>query len=879
MVLANSTIVSLFLSTGITSSFLQPVAQKLADLLENKIVRIQETGDKLRKLERTLLKIQSLIDQVEDKQYISNTSRLLIEDFKGVVLDSDDLFDKIHLQLYLHNDESDLDSATKAEVSTKVDHVDKLFKDIEVYFISEIAKPRPPQTLAIPYSSSFLDQSSVIGLVKEKAEIVKLLLADGYRNKENISVIPIVGMGGIGKTTLAQLVYNDPKVIEKFDQRMWWVCVSLEYDLIKITKLILESAKNKVCKLSNLDSIKRQMKEVMLKGKFLLVLDDMWNESPSDWVALKFLFSFAAPGSRVLVTTRSKTVSSIVTTIDDLRCFSPTPLSENDCWEVIKKSLKTKVDYREDLEAIGLELAKKCKGFPLAAKVIADALHVKSTEVEWNALLKCDLWDLPEDKNRVYQVLKLSYDDLPAYLKRCFVYYSIIPQSEKVKVEDLIQIWSAEGFIQAQGARRIEDIGREYLDKLCSRSLLHISSNNDVEMHDFIHDLARLISTNLCLRLEDTMSAKPTSFLSQNVRHLSLLCKSGQSDVSAAKLEESYRYKKLRTFMLFSHVSQVPTNLSLLQIFQKLFEKFKWLRVLNLTGSGIRKLSGLIDKLKHLRYLDLSDTAITNLPEDIVNLYALETLKLNNCTELKKWPLNFEKLVKLRHLHFERQGQMSSMPKDLGKLTSLETLHTFTVGSEEGYQIGELQNMKCLRGSINIKALEKVADSQEAEAAKLQDKQYLDKLELHWDVTRRLTDETKLHDEGVIEGLKPPARLKELKVKGYHGSRLPDWICNPLSVNAPSRQIEKLVLGSCPELVNLPSIDHLTSLKELEIYCCDKLVSLPGLPSSLKRLNISESGISKQQCEEGGSERKNVQSIPEVEIDYQLIPTAPFPML
>lgn len=161
-------------------------------------------------------------------------------------------------------------------------------------------------------------------------------------------------------------------------------------------------------------------------------------------------------------------------------------------------------------------------------------------------------------------------------------------------------MWAMKNFIHTQGRRWIEDIGREYLDELCSRSLLQILSNNEVEMHDFFHNLAMSVSTNLCLALEDTMSAKSSSFLSQNARHLSLLCQSIQSDVSAAKLEESYRYQKLRTFMLFFHVNPLPRTFFELKIFAELFEKFEWLRILNLSGSGIHKLSDSIENFKYL---------------------------------------------------------------------------------------------------------------------------------------------------------------------------------------------------------------------------------------------------------------------------------------
>ncbi|PRQ22889.1 putative P-loop containing nucleoside triphosphate hydrolase, leucine-rich repeat domain, L [Rosa chinensis] len=862
---------------GFISSALQPPFQKLANYIFSRIERTKDTGDKLRKLERTLLKIQSLIDQLEGKHSTSKACRLLIEDFKGVLLDSDDFLNEICHQLP-KDGPSSLGILTRDKVGLTVKDVTDFFNELEGYFISEVTKPGPPQ---VPRgSSSFIDPSSVIGLEEKKKNIKLLLAADD----KNTTVISIVGMAGIGKTTLVQLVCNDPEVIGWFNERIWWVCVSWEYDLIQITKSILEAATSSVCTLSNLDSIIRQLKKVMMeRGRFLLVLDDMWNESLSHWRELKLLFSSAAPGSRVLVTTQRKTVSSIVTTDGDLGCFPLTTLTKEDCWEIIKKNLKTEVHNREDLKAIGLELAEKCKGLPLAAKVIGDALHLKSEEVEWDALLKCPPWDwrhLPEGENQVYRVLKPSYVHLPAYLTRCFVYFSIIPQSQKVKVEDLIQIWAAEGFTGAQGARRIEDIGMEYLKELCSRSFIQILSG-EIKMNDFIHDLATSVSTNLCLRLEDTMSARSTSFLSQNVRYLSLLCQSDESDVCTAKLKELYRYQKLRTFMFFSHVNQLATNLSMSDIFQKFFEIFKWLRVLKLTGSRIHKLSGPIGKLKRLRYLDLSDTKIAKLPQEIVNLLALETLRLQKCTELKEWPKNFEKLVKLRHLHFDRQCQMCSMPKNFGKLTSLENLTTVEVESEKGYGIEELQNMNCLRGSIEIKNLENVLDAKNAEDAMLGKKQYLHRVKLQWDETRDQILEKNLFHQRVMSGLEPHYRLKELEVKGYCGSILSNWIDNPPSANAPTRQIEKLVLSSCPQLRKLSSICHLTSLKTLEILDCPKLNSLPerGLPSSLVTLNISESGISRRQCEDGGSMRETVRFILDVHINGHKIPTERLPRL
>ncbi|XP_024164110.1 putative disease resistance protein RGA3 [Rosa chinensis] len=259
-----------------------------------------------------------------------------------------------------------------------------------------------------------------------------------------------------------------------------WVHVSKDYDVVKIMKSMLECATRKVCKLSHEDVIRNQF-EVVLNKKFLLVLDDVWNEAPHDWDDFKLLFRLAHPGSRVIVTTRSTTVSSIVTSNGDILCLDI--LSHDHCWGIIKHGLRTNVEQRPDLKEIGVKLAEKCKGVPLVAKVIGDYLHIKSDQREWDSLLNCDLLNLAADDNNLYNVLKLSYDHLPADLKRCFTYCSVIPHCQRVKVQDLIQMWAAQGFIQAQGARRIDEIGMEYLLEKLKRNIaaiiLYIKSHRE----------------------------------------------------------------------------------------------------------------------------------------------------------------------------------------------------------------------------------------------------------------------------------------------------------------------------------------------------------------------------------------------------------------
>ncbi|KAM5548586.1 hypothetical protein ABKV19_000148 [Rosa sericea] len=845
-------VATLVLSTGISSSVLQPVAERIIALILLKYGKVCDYEDKLLKLEAKMLKLQCMVDDLENKP-VSRCCGILVEKMRHTLLNVDDLFTYIEARVGASDY---IEAKLKEQVTDMLDTLNYWCQEIEPLFVSERAKLSSSQTLRITGSCSFIDESKVIGREDEKEKVITWLFES--QKEDDVDVISLVGMPGIGKTTVAQFVYNDPLVVSKFVLRMW-VHVSKDYDVVKIMKLMLECATNKVCKLSHQDAIRNQVKLVLNK-KFLLVLDDVCNEALYDWDGFKLLFRFAHPGSRVIITTRSKTVSSIVTSNDHESCLDI--LSDDHCWGIIKHSLRINVEQRQDLKEIGVKLAENCKGVPLVAKVIGDYLCTKSDKREWDNLLNCDILNLD---NNLYDVLKLSYDHLPADLKPCFTYCSVIPQCHRVKEEDLIQMWAAQGFIRAQGARRIEDIGKEYFNELRSRYLLQKSSTGEVELHDFIHDLARLVSTGFCFCLDDM-----SRFLnvSSNVRHLCLLYQLDKPEVLVDLLKKCCTLTKLRTLKLVFHSVRPLSDLLESEHFGKLFRSFQLLRVLDLSGSGISKLSNLVGNNTNLHYLNLSGTLIKHLPDSICNLIGLETLKLLDGPSIRQWPSNFEKLIKLRHLDYPRQGNLN-MPRALGKLTRLETLHTFVVKSEEGYEIGELEDMNCLCGSILIRGLENVTDLKKAEAAMLENKKFLDKLELQWDQQRVPTDQTMHDDQEVLRGLKPHSRLTELEIKGYHGVSLPDWLGNA------SCKLEKLVVNSCEKLDSLPSLHYLTSLKKLEIQGCPNLKSLPrsGLSSSLENLSISESGIEKQWCEQGGSEWEKIKSISTVEIDGQRIPT------
>ncbi|XP_004300918.1 PREDICTED: putative disease resistance RPP13-like protein 1 [Fragaria vesca subsp. vesca] len=808
-------IASLVLSTGITSAVLQIVIDRVTKSVEQKKHLFNAVDDNLRKLKRTLMNLRARVDDLEKKHCIINEAADdLLQDLQTCFLDAEDLLDKIGLGLerltclgvevntwsQVH-DLIPFYSSIPSEITDMQLKLAGLVTELERFSTAEISQ------FTIPNSTSLVDECCVFGRDKDKYKMKDMVLS--VHEVANVSVIPIVGMGGIGKTTLAQLVYNDADVHKKFDLKMW-VSVSSDYGLFMITKSILESATGgRVSQLSSLDSVQVELQKTLKGKRFLLVLDGICNENLSYWDRFKLSFGAAKKGSKIMMTTRSEISASIVAST----FYRLDPLCDKACWEIIKQ--RGNLDGQTDLEANGLAISKKCKGHPWVAKVIGSSLH--SGEMEWDALLKNEFWELQEHKTQIYPGLKLlSYDDMPSYLKRCFSYCSIFPRDHVVEMDDLVQLWAAEGFIRSQGTTEIEDVGRQYFEDLHSRSVFSqvpgVSGDQQrYKMHELIHDLARFVSTNLCFCMEDNMPCLAP--ISLNARYASLLYENAQ----LSTLKAFYKYKKLRTFTFLPKVPSIPRPgmllphypSNLLEVPHELFERLGCLRVLNLSRSAISKLPESIGNLIHLRYLNLSHTHIELLPKPLTTICGLETLKLKSCPKLLHLPENLKDLIKLRHLDFDRHRQLSSMPRDIGKLTSLETLHAFRVGKEKGYQIEELKDMRCLRGSISITNLENVADSYQAEAAMLHNKQYLDRLELEWNGIRGQMQPVQ---QEVLTGLEPHAGLKKLRVAGYCGLLFPKWI-----ESSAFSKLESIDLENCPFCGLLPALGQLPALKELFI--------------------------------------------------------------
>ncbi|XP_026390765.1 putative disease resistance protein RGA3 isoform X2 [Papaver somniferum] len=190
---------------------------------------------------------------------------------------------------------------------------------------------------------SFMGDYKIVGREKDTSRIVEMLLmtnpsspslSGNSGSPENVSVVSVVGMGGVGKTTLAQLVYKEQSIERSFEPRAW-VCISDDFDIFLILKMILESITGRKCDdFSNVNVLVKKVQNQISGNKYLLVLDDLWNENAEDWEKLRSILSVGAQGSKILVTTRKETVASIVR--GTISPYNLTTLGKQECWLIVK---------------------------------------------------------------------------------------------------------------------------------------------------------------------------------------------------------------------------------------------------------------------------------------------------------------------------------------------------------------------------------------------------------------------------------------------------------------------------------------------------------------------------------------------------------------
>lgn len=547
-----------------------------------------------------------------------------------------------------------------------------------------------------------VEEDNVVGF-EDEAEKVANLLSGG---SDDLEVISIVGMPGLGKTTLAKMIYRDPNIEYEFYKRAW-VYVSQDYSRKEVFLTILSHfvQLNDTMYKMNDENLAKELVKLLEKSKYLIVMDDVWTKEA--WNDLQAAFPKNNKRSRILITSRIKKVAKHANPNAEPHNLRFLTLDES--WKLLQLKALGSENCPEVLVRHGKKIAKECSGLPLAIVVIGGVLLEKGTD-GWERVAKSvDAYIAMDEAKRMDSFIELSYNHLPYHLKACFIYLGMFPEDYEIPVWKLVRLWIAEGFIQQKEGMSLEDIAEEYLEDLVNRNLVMVGklrSNGKLKTCR-IHDMLR----EFCKK-----EAAEENFF-QEIRHF-------DQGTYATSYPASERYRRLsihsrvsnyisskpvgprvRSFLCFSpeetilpaeHISSIPGA-------------FKLLRVLESRSISFTRFPTDLTQLVHLRYIVLSCN-FKILPAAISSLWNIQSLVVETSSRTLEIKADVWKMIQLRHL---KTNASTSLPRPLSKsrkskdevlmIGNLQTLSTISPESCTEDLFARAPNLKVLgiRGQLS----------------------------------------------------------------------------------------------------------------------------------------------------------------------------------
>ncbi|KOM45406.1 hypothetical protein LR48_Vigan06g071200 [Vigna angularis] len=788
------------------------VIQNLQSFGQDQLATFWGVHQQTQKLSSNLTAIRAVLRDAERKQITSHA----VKDWLQKLTDAAYVLDDILDQCSIHSTKVNFDDAHTSclsrlhpndilfrfNIGKRMKDITRRFHDIHEERSMFNLEPGVTEVQTIHdnwrQTSSDITEPVIYGRDQDREQIVKFLLEDAS-NSEELSIFPIVGMGGLGKTTLAKKVFNDHRVCKHFELTAW-VCVSDDFNTMTILQSIIECITGQNPNINSLEAMRKKVEDVLHGKRYLLVLDDVWNEDPEKWEQLKgkLQCARAAKGATILVTSRLEEVASTMQTHPAYRLKE---LPGDESWSLFKyHAFGPNREEKEELVAIGKEIVRNCIGLPLAIKTLGSLLRDQSEVRQWIYVKESS--SKTNEENSIMRALKLSYSNLELSLRRCFSFCAIFPKDFEIDKEELIHLWMANGFIESERNVEVEDVGNKVWNKLYSRSFFQEAKCDEFgmvksfKMHDLFHDLAQSIMGEECAAFVEGRLTP----LSSRVHYSTLLSSDVSSNVSFRGFKHAFKkVESLRTFLdlrssfVLGNVAPVPSNHSLRAL---------------CTSSSL--LSPLKD-LTHLRYLSLNCHYKANLNNLICQMRKLQILKLQNCRRLLGLPKDMTQLQDLRHIVMDDcVSGVETLPK-ISKLRHLRTLSVFVVGSKPGCGLAELHSLN-LGDRLIIRGLENVPNEWDAEQANLIGKKDLHILHLSWDGNANPKG-SDVSVERVLEALEPPSTLKCFGMNGYKGRQLPSWMRSSLVL----RDLVKVKLSDCDNCEELPPLGKLPHLKRLEV--------------------------------------------------------------
>ncbi|CAL4989028.1 unnamed protein product [Urochloa decumbens] len=655
------------MEAALASGLLEVVGNKLSSLISSEFSDILGVNKDLSKLQDIHGEVTSWLSLVRDKAIESDPSLRWMMKLRNLANEIYDLLDEVYLEDEERRIDNNLDFP-QLRLLTFQDRVAHKVEEIKVTFdviakqridantimlnlqVDEVVQSKNKETKAQSLSS-FVEESKIPSREHLKSEIVSKLVESN--EGEDGHIVSIIGLGGSGKTTLAQQICHDDKIKGHFKDMILWVHISQEFCMDKLICKLFEAITGRksdvhahqhmLCTISNKLSGKR----------FLLVMDDAWHEDRHDWEKFMVLLNGGASGTKILVTTRNQNVAKAV---ESWLEFKLPFLAEGESWSFF---LKSSGWVEKDLDScfiqVGKDIVKKCGGLPLAIKTLGSILRERSGINSWRAIRDGNLWDEETMQCQVFSSLKLSYIYLKDHLKECFTFCSIFPKGYKIDKDCLVEQWMAHGFIKLKKEELAEDIGNEYFDALMKVGFLQSpierrpQKSVACKMYELIHDLTRYI-------LQNEVVTSPPADCSRKCRYLSL--------TTCYDNVERGLFDKVRA------VCVSGCNPS----FDHLVDKSCYIRSVVLDYAIDTVFPLFILKLGHLRYLEIHRVRCTELPEAISGFWNLQTLELNCITDLESLPESIGSCQNLQSLKINYCKKLREIPSSVGRMENLRVL-------------------------------------------------------------------------------------------------------------------------------------------------------------------------------------------------------------
>ncbi|XP_074313178.1 disease resistance protein RGA2-like [Silene latifolia] len=772
------------------------------------------SSDRLEKLKGSVTTVKSLLLDAANKDELSETVRDYINKLKDVVYDADDLFD----ELVTRAERKDFDDDNifekvcqlflSIETSVKVRELrlklDDIADDHAKFGLGISTTPhrrvRPIETC------SHVSASDVVGRNDDANKVIGMLLDSGIC----AYFLAIVGIGGMGKTTLAKLVFRDEKITAEFPIRLW-VCVSDQdgatLDVKQILLKILESLECRFDSSSSVDILHREYQRNLQGKKFLIVLDDIWSEKIVELDNLKKRLKIDGSKGRIIATTRSKETARIIGNgTHELKGLS----DEHSRVLFEMKAFGDNGEKPAELVEIGEKIVKKSSNVPLSIMVIGTLLYGQPVD-KWHTFLMSGFNRFSKGMDEIMSTLKISYDNLDPSLRSCFAYCAIFPKDFVIRKELIINLWDAQGYIVPfDEGQSIENAGEEHFSVLLQRCFFQdVNKNEDggvvsFKIHDLMHDLAQRVSGK-----EICMINSSIPDLKCSVRHILF---------DGLNIDDIKLKSKIRSYLIFHDYQQVRLGDKLPTY--EMSKDWSCLRALALQWENVR-LPDTIGNWLHLRYLNLAYSNLKKLPDSIVKLYNLQTLDLTFCKFLEEWPKDFGKLVNLTHLYTFYCLELSCMPVGLSSLSRISILTEFIVEDEtaSGMQrVAQLTDLKAL--VVNLKGRLSIRFGKEFICAEGYDwgESFFEHAEHLNEVAIRFPLGTELiHSQIVMEKLKPHRNLRKFIFINNKVKKIATWGRAQDNWATFFPNLVVIYLRHCFQVQELPMLSKLPHLKSLSL--------------------------------------------------------------